>query len=159
MILVPLNLILGFTGIIPRLTLAVPFIFFYIYISVGWNLSFIVSILEEKAGIGALGKAGRIVEGVRVQGFVINLVAMILFMVLSQSWKLMSKEKAEVKMVVEIVVVNLISSLVRLFWYMGYTVMYFRCKKSSGEEVELPEVEYSKISSSSPLVVGDKNIP
>lgn len=136
-------------------TLAVPFVIIYAYIAVVWELSFVASVLEEKSGIEALGKAANIVSGMQVQGFALNLGMELLSLVLSQSWELMGKQKAEVKIIVGVVVIHSISFVIRMFGYMAYTVMYLQCKMNHGEEVELQgTVEYTKMTSS-PLIDED----
>ncbi|XP_022728795.1 uncharacterized protein LOC111284383 [Durio zibethinus] len=99
---------------------------FYTFESVVWNLSLVISVLEEKFGIEALGKAAQIclrlvkLEQPKTMGIVIAVL------VVSSIW------------------------MVRMFWYTAYTVLYYRCKKTHGEEVELQaadHMEYTRIPS------------
>ncbi|GLT80424.1 hypothetical protein SLA2020_518630 [Shorea laevis] len=161
-------------GIIPSkalvITLAFPFVIIYAYITVVWELSFVASVLEEKSGIEALGKAANIVRGMQVPGFALNLGMVILSLVLSQSCELVGQQKAKVQIIVGVVVIHSISLVIRMFVYMAYTVMYLQCKKNHGEEdqpfvgpnnhgeeVELQgTVECTKMTSS-PLI--DEDIP
>ncbi|GKD32139.1 hypothetical protein Tco_1242917 [Tanacetum coccineum] len=59
----------------------------YVYFSVVWVLSLVISVLEECSGIEALGKAARLVTGKKFEGFLlfisINLLSYILDKVLS----------------------------------------------------------------------------
>ncbi|GLU09107.1 hypothetical protein SLE2022_259830 [Rubroshorea leprosula] len=131
------------------ITLAVLFLIFYAYIAVVWDLSFVVSVFEEKSGIEALGKAANIVKGMQLQGFVLNLGIMVLSLVLSLSWKLMAKQTAEMQV---IVAQNSIYLVLNMFEYMALTDMYYQCKRNHGEVVELKgTVEYNEVSSS-PLI-------
>ena len=42
---------------------------FLSYLSVVWDLAFVVSVLEEKCGIDALGRAAELVKGLKLNGF------------------------------------------------------------------------------------------
>ena len=42
---------------------------FLSYLSVVWDLAFVVSVLEEKRGIDALGRAAELVKGLKLNGF------------------------------------------------------------------------------------------
>ncbi|GKV50479.1 hypothetical protein SLEP1_g57180 [Rubroshorea leprosula] len=134
------------------ITLAVLFLIFYAYLAVVWDLSFVVSVFEEKSEIEALGKAANIVKGMQLQGFVLNLGIMVLSLVLSLSWKLMTKQTAEMQVIVGIVALNSICLVLNMFEYMALTDMYYQCKRNHGEVVELKgTVEYNEVSSS-PLI-------
>ncbi|OMO51022.1 hypothetical protein CCACVL1_30051 [Corchorus capsularis] len=149
--LLPLVLILGnqvissYSGIL----LSILAMVFYIYLSVVWNLSIIVSILEEKSGIQALGKADGIVKGMKLQGFILSLVLTILSVILFQGFRWIInfnvKRSETVRILMVLLVLNSIW-MVRMFGHTAYTVLYYKCKKNHGEEVELEaEMEYTKI--------------
>jgi len=67
--LIPLVLIFS-----DHITLSATIIFiltvvFLSYLSVVWYLAFVVSVLEEKRGIDALGRAAEQVKGLKLNGF------------------------------------------------------------------------------------------
>ncbi|XVE63426.1 hypothetical protein DITRI_Ditri07aG0019700 [Diplodiscus trichospermus] len=161
--LAPLVLILGgdrVTSQVAAIVLSVPVAVFYTYLSVVWDLALVVSIVEEKMGIEALGKAAQIVKGMKLQGFILNLLLTILSLILMQCFRLISKIKQPeaTQIVISMVAVSL-AWMVRMFGDTAYTVFYYRCKKTHGEEVELqaPDVEYTKIPTFAPLV--SENMP
>ncbi|XVE63425.1 hypothetical protein DITRI_Ditri07aG0019600 [Diplodiscus trichospermus] len=83
--LVPFMRILGgdpFTPHVSAIVLSVPAAVFYNYLAVVWELALVISIVEEKFGIEALGKAAQIVKGMKLQGFILNLLLTILSLIL-----------------------------------------------------------------------------
>lgn len=118
----------------------------YIYLAVIWILAFVVSVLEEKRGVEALGKAAQIVKGMQLTGFRLNLVFTVLFMVPhGMNMMLGSKLLFSISMIVTLVFVNYIW-LVKMFMLSAYTVLYYECKKIHGEEVELQwDSGYNKV--------------
>ncbi|KAJ7979529.1 Polyadenylate-binding protein 1-B-binding protein [Quillaja saponaria] len=51
---------------------------FYMYLAVVWNLALVVSVLEEKYGFEAIGKAGQLVKGMKLNGM-FSLMAFTIF--------------------------------------------------------------------------------
>ncbi|KAK1550235.1 hypothetical protein Q3G72_015957 [Acer saccharum] len=129
----------------------------YIYLAVVWILALVISVLEEKSGIEALGKAAQLVKGMQVHGFLLNLLYTILVCVLFQGIRLLPiKESSLFHISIGLLVVNS-TRLVWMFGLMAFTVFYHQCKKTHGEEVELQvSFEYSKIANTLFL---DENIP
>ncbi|KAL3535308.1 hypothetical protein ACH5RR_003769 [Cinchona calisaya] len=130
---------------------------FYSYLSIVWVLGIVVSVIEGNCyGFGALGKAEELIEGKRIEGFILNAIFVLLSVALSQGSRIIRGHKWLVNdMVYELFLVNF-SCLLRLLHFMAYTVLYFQCKKNHGEEIELQGeggVEYTKIYST-PLVDG-----
>ncbi|XVE63428.1 hypothetical protein DITRI_Ditri07aG0019900 [Diplodiscus trichospermus] len=153
--LASLQLILGDDAIVLSLPAAV----FYTYLSVVWDLALVISIVEEKFGMEALGKAAQIVKGMKFQGCILNLLLTVIS-ILIQRFRLISKIKQPeaTQIVISMVAVSL-AWLVRMFGDAAYTVFYYRCKKTHGEEVEsqaAADMEYTKIPTK-PLV--NENIP
>ncbi|KAK3221581.1 hypothetical protein Dsin_008606 [Dipteronia sinensis] len=106
---------------------------FYTYLAVIVALAIVISVLEEKSGIEALGNAAQI--GMR-------LVTIDKSSTLSGTIGL-------------ILVISI--CLVRIFWLMAYTVFYYQCKSIHGEEIGLQgSIQYRKKPSTLPLV--DENI-
>ncbi|KAG8367677.1 hypothetical protein BUALT_Bualt16G0097800 [Buddleja alternifolia] len=84
----------------------------YLYLFVAWGVAIVVSVVEESCyGLEALGKACCLLRGRVNKGFV-NPTLYGLFLV------------------------N-VSFLVKIFIVVAYTVLYFKCKKHHGEEIEL----------------------
>lgn len=118
----------------------------YDYLAIIWTLAFVISVLEEKCGIEALGKAAQIVKGVQLHGFGLNILFTVLGSILLQAVRLMNtKQSTVLPIVIGLLVVNCIC-LVKMFWWMAYTVFYHHCKETHGEEAELQDrIVYSKI--------------
>ncbi|KAL7587043.1 uncharacterized protein LOC111894826 [Lactuca sativa] len=119
----------------------------YLYFSVVWILSMVVSVLEECSGIEALGRAGRLVKGMKLQGFLLNLLLNLLSYVFFHflSKMMMVKQPALTQAILLFFLMGFICSIT-MFTFQAYTVLYFECKKNHGEEIELHgSVEYSKI--------------
>ncbi|XP_007014001.2 PREDICTED: uncharacterized protein LOC18589112 [Theobroma cacao] len=146
--LLPLVLILGseVTSSVFAIPLFISAMVFYSYLSVVWNLSLVISVLEETFGIEALGKAAQIVKGMKLQGFILNLLLTILPLLLSQCLRLITLKQSEaIRVVITLLLLNSIW-LARMFGHTAYTVLYYQCKKTHGEEVELQaDMEYTKI--------------
>ncbi|OMO51023.1 hypothetical protein CCACVL1_30052 [Corchorus capsularis] len=118
------------------------------YFDLIWDLSIVVSILEEKTGIQALRKTAEMVKGIKLQGFILSLVLIISSEILSSGvgwmrnfidYNKQSEAKREV-----ILFLLLIPSLMKdIFVHTEYTVLYYKSKKGhGGDQVEL---EYTNI--------------
>ena len=159
--LFPLLLILGggqVTSSVSSILLSISAAVFYTYLSVVWNLALVISVIEEQFGIEALGKAAQIVKGMKLQALILNLLLTILSSILLQCFRLTKLKQPEAtRIVISLLVVSSIW-MVRMFGYTAYTVLYYRCKKTHGEEVELQDAdtEYTKIPTA-PLI--NENIP
>ncbi|XP_010525750.1 PREDICTED: uncharacterized protein LOC104803513 [Tarenaya hassleriana] len=130
------------------------FAVFESYLAIVWQLSVVISILEETYGIQALGKAARIAKGMKPSLFLVNLSVGILSLGLGQCIRLSNGTYPSTgNVLIGLVVVNSLF-LVNMFRLVVYTVSYFHCKSVHGEEVELQGyVEYTKIPSE--LLVGN----
>ncbi|XP_021657050.2 uncharacterized protein LOC110647494 [Hevea brasiliensis] len=135
-------------------------VFFYIYLSVTWILAIIVSVAEQKRGLEALGKAAEIVKGMKLQGFLLNFAFSISSLILVLAIKMIPvAHSLALEIIIALVTINS-AILVRMYWFSAFTVFYYRCKKTHGEQVELEGVSsdgYIVIPTTAPLV-GD-NIP
>ncbi|KAI3771980.1 hypothetical protein L6452_03153 [Arctium lappa] len=120
----------------------------FLYFSVVWDLSLVVSVLEECSGIEALGKAERLVKGKKLEGFLVflllNLLSFVLFQVLAKMNVVKQSELTQAFL--ELFQTSCIC-LLGIFGFQAYTVLYLECKKNRGEEIEMQgSVEYSRIS-------------
>ncbi|KAI3782138.1 hypothetical protein L2E82_12171 [Cichorium intybus] len=151
-VMVPTIMVSGYNKIVSKMILwglVVLVVGLYLYFSVVWVLSLVVSVLEDCSGIEALGKAGRLVKGRKLGGFLLNLILNLLsyvFSHLSSKMIVVNVKQFELTQVLYLFfLMGFLCSLV-MFEFQAYTVLYFKCKKNHGEEIELQgSVEYSKI--------------
>ncbi|CAK9141225.1 unnamed protein product [Ilex paraguariensis] len=102
-------------------------------------LALVISVMEEDCyGIEALGKAGKLVKGNRVQCFILSLLFMVAALILYQCFRVVKNDELLGTSTILIGLFRIYSLyLVNMFQFMTYTVVYFRCKKNHGEEMEL----------------------
>ncbi|XP_060171045.1 uncharacterized protein LOC132602038 [Lycium barbarum] len=133
---------------------------FYLYLSVVWVLALVVSIVEEGYyGVMALGKAGKIIKGNEMKGFILNIVFNLLALIIFVGTRIVKDEKWIVNKNISMLILVNGSCLLKVFELVNYTVLYFHCKKRKGEEeiIELQgSIDYSKISNF-PLIIDDAN--
>jgi len=131
------------------IVLAIIFITFNLYLSVVWSLAVVVSVVEDTYGLSALGKAREVVKGNRVQGFLLNLLYMLLLTVIFAVVYKLSPMMPIVVGVIQFILIGVLS----MFQFLAYTAFYFECKngmlKSRG-------LKYSQIPTA-PVV--DKDLP
>ncbi|KAI9125589.1 hypothetical protein K1719_003007 [Acacia pycnantha] len=125
---------------------SIPVLAFLVYIGVVWNMSVVVSVLEEKSGLEAIGKSSQILKGLKGQGFVLNLVYAGFGLIVQIWWYLETKKKGTYdSLFLALVLVN-VTCLIRMSLMMAFTVFYHMCKFNHGEEVELQgSMEYTKL--------------
>ncbi|KAA8535467.1 hypothetical protein F0562_030470, partial [Nyssa sinensis] len=119
----------------------------YLYLSVVWILALVISVTEENCyGIEALGKAGVLIKGHRLNGFALNFLSILLIFIVFPGVRMIKvRQSLAVQVVTGLFSVNCIV-LLSMFQFIAYTVLYFQCKKSHGEELEMQDgVEYSQI--------------
>ncbi|CAH8262457.1 unnamed protein product [Arabidopsis lyrata] len=123
------------------------------YFAIYWNLSMVISILEETYGFQALGKAAKIVKGMKTKLFLLNLFFGLLAFGLAQILQLINLGRSfSVTLTTGLVLVCLVFA-VRMFQLVTYTVAYFQCKSLQGKDVEsLRDVEYMALSSTTTLM-------
>lgn len=138
----------------------------YIYLSVAWVLSLVISVVDENCyGLEALGKSVKLVKGMSIKGFSLNLVLTIVAMGILQGLSLIrmpEKFQAVGEILVSLTVINLMS-LVEIFGMTVYTVFHNVCKKKAhGEDDGVVDwqirAQYTKIGSSDSLIA-DENLP
>ncbi|KAI3423783.1 uncharacterized protein J3R85_010790, partial [Psidium guajava] len=120
---------------IATVTLCILAALFYAHLAVVWTLGLVVSVLEEdKSGLEALAKAGRLVKGREVHGFALSLVIVALSILTSQAARFVSiRQSNGAYVVIGLVMLNSLWT-VRMLGLMAYTVFYYECKKFHGEE-------------------------
>ncbi|XP_021895219.1 uncharacterized protein LOC110812698 [Carica papaya] len=159
----PLLSLALFTQTLPALRavlailLEILFVGVNLYLAVVWNLSTVISVLEDKGGIEALGKAAAMVKGMVLQCFLLNIICGVLSVGLFQMVRPMGVAHSTLLQVfIGLVMVNLVA-LLKLFLIMAYTVFYCRRKETLGEEIELLGDE--KIWGYTPVPLIAHNIP
>ncbi|KAM1172621.1 hypothetical protein TB1_022171 [Malus domestica] len=132
---------------------------FQAYLAVVWNLALVVSVLEEKSGIEALGKAGQLIKGSTLRGFFLNLLSGAFSLLVLYGWhKTGTTVKSLNAATITLLLMNLISCFIRMSMLMIYTVLYHKCKETHGEELEMQgSTEYTKLatSASAPFISAD----
>ncbi|KAE8056801.1 hypothetical protein FH972_013540 [Carpinus fangiana] len=130
----------------------IPATVFLSYLAIVWTLAFVVSVMEERCGIDALGKAGELVKGLEMSGFFLNLVFGVLSYVVYQGFRLINiNQSAVVRLLIVLLVSNSLC-LLKVFELMAFTVFYHECKKNKGEETEIHgSLEYTKIPATPPI--------
>ncbi|CAH8386689.1 unnamed protein product [Eruca vesicaria subsp. sativa] len=113
-----------------------------------WYLSLVISILEETYGIQVLGKAAKIVKGMKPKLFLLNLFFVLLSFGFIQTVRWIDlKRSFAVTLPTGLVLVSSIFA-VRTFQLVTYTLAYFQCMGLQGKDVEsLRDVEYTKLPS------------
>ncbi|KAL8222981.1 hypothetical protein R6Q57_020380 [Mikania cordata] len=119
--------------------LAIVFFTLYIYLSVVWILGMVVSVIEDCYGFSALGKARDLVNGKRVHGFLLNLLAILVMLVIVAVG---SKFSPAMPIVVG-VIQTLLIVVIGMFQLMAYTGFYYQCKNGMTKSGGL---EYSRVS-------------
>ncbi|KAJ4709414.1 Polyadenylate-binding protein 1-B-binding protein, partial [Melia azedarach] len=129
----------------------------YSYLAIIWILAFVISALEEKCGIEALGKAAQLVKGMQLQGFALNLLFTVSsFLILLVTRLTIIKQSFALTTIMGLVLL-ICSCLLTMFRWAAYTVFYYQCKKIHGEQVELQGSIVYSIIPTSPLL--DESIP
>ncbi|KAK6156731.1 hypothetical protein DH2020_010979 [Rehmannia glutinosa] len=116
-----------------------------LYTSVVSALSIVVSVLEEMSKPEAFKKAGNLVKGQRLHGFMLNLFFTMLFLIIILVLYLGDEGSMSLTKYA-LLLVNIISVL-KMVLLMAYTVFYFQCKKHHGEEIDVHgNLDYTKLS-------------
>ncbi|XP_047327761.1 uncharacterized protein LOC124931357 [Impatiens glandulifera] len=108
----------------------------WLYLYVVFQLGMTVSIIEEGiCGIQAIAKAGRIVKGKRLYGFVFNLVVQMANLIAVIPFMKMNTNgnQSMVYKGIALVILSSFSGILAMFFHMFYTVLYFQCNKIHGK--------------------------
>jgi hypothetical protein len=126
------------------------------YLAVVWNLALVVSVLEERRGIDALGRAGKLVKGLKLRGFFLNILFALLSLLVAVPGFMLTNGKQSTALRVAIVLLffNCLLVVITMFAMMAFTVFYYECKKNQGDEIESKEsFEYTKIANTTAALV------
>ncbi|KAL3532918.1 hypothetical protein ACH5RR_006439 [Cinchona calisaya] len=110
----------------------------YYFSSIVWDLGIVISVIEEDfLGMEALKKAGKLIKGKMVQGYILNFIFVVLPVVLSiQGFRIIRDHKWLLNETIFVLFLVNFSCLLRFLHFVAYTVLYFQCKKNHGEEIE-----------------------
>ncbi|XP_055824471.1 uncharacterized protein LOC129893002 [Solanum dulcamara] len=102
---------------------------FYLYLSVVWVMALVVSIVEEgNYGVKALGKAGKIIKGNEMKGFILNIVFNLLALIIFLVTQIIIKKWSVNKKNSMLILVNG-SCLLKVFELVNYIVLYFHSSR------------------------------
>ncbi|XP_042495583.1 uncharacterized protein LOC122074702 [Macadamia integrifolia] len=112
-----------------------------LYVAVNWGMGLVISVVEEGCyGLEALGRAAEVTKGrmLHIQGFIINLIfALICGTILRVlGHKFITSLLVERRLVILLIMVNLFC-LVKIIYFMVYTMFYHHCKKSHQEVIKV----------------------
>ena len=138
--------------------LMIPLSSFQMYLFVFWKMSLVISVLEDKSGLEAFGKAWQILKGFKLQGFLLNLVYMTPVMILNMWWYLkisLNLKSYSHPMLIGLILLN-VGCVNKMLLDMGFTVLYHKCKLGHEEDVELRgSLEYTKVVSNETMIGSD----
>jgi hypothetical protein len=128
------------------ITLGIFALIFLMYLTVAWDMALVISVIDKSYyGLEALGQAGRLVKGRRVHGFALSLLYTVLMVIII--W-VSPNPKSVSMMIICGSFAIVLNCLVTMVYFMSYTVLYFQCKKTHDEEIDLDGrnmLEYGKI--------------
>lgn len=128
---------------------------FRMYMAGFWNMSIVVSVVEEKSGLESLGKASDSLKGFKLQGFLLSLAYGLPILILRiWGYREMVQKRTFNPLLMGLILVNIDILLKMLLVDTAFTMLYDRCKlRREEEEVELhASFEYSKVLSNEPMI-------
>ncbi|KAI9126059.1 hypothetical protein K1719_003477 [Acacia pycnantha] len=135
--------------------LLIPASAFHMYLAVFWNMSLVISVLEEKSGLEAFGEASQVLKGFKSHGFLLNIVYGVPVLILNIGWCMEIVQKGTYKPLMELMVVN-VAVLMKMLLDMAFTVLYLNHKLRHEEEVGLQgSLEYTKVSNEPTMTVAE----
>ncbi|KAJ8617222.1 hypothetical protein MRB53_013408 [Persea americana] len=106
----------------------------YLYLAAVWTLGLIIAIIEDDCyGLVALSKAGELIRGRKVQGFVLMLFLTVIALALYVWTDYLTPVASSAFNLLAVIQF----CLVKLFAFVVYTVFYYECKKTHGEKLEM----------------------
>ncbi|XP_043710239.1 uncharacterized protein LOC122659161 [Telopea speciosissima] len=134
------NVMNNFALTTPALLVVLLVIAINLYFGMVWMVGLVVSVLEDACyGMEALRKAGKLMVGRKLQGYVVTLVLGLVFISISGFLGYATSHTKFSAM--GILALNFMSTNIICLWKiygaMVYTVLYFECKKIHGEEMKV----------------------
>ncbi|XP_043695884.1 uncharacterized protein LOC122646401 [Telopea speciosissima] len=117
-----------------------PAALFYLYLAAVFMLGFVISVVEEDCyGIKALATARDLIRGSKIQGFGITVLLELLTGPISFLFILITfdDDLEFMAQMAFVSVATVVFCIARLFALVVYTVFYYGCKKSHGQEVHV----------------------
>ncbi|KAK1323530.1 hypothetical protein QJS10_CPA02g01441 [Acorus calamus] len=115
----------------------------YVYLTMLWTVGLIASVLEDDGcyGLEALGRAGELIKGRKIQGFsiaaIVRVIALLVSLACALALRFVGLNNADVGIGVWVAIgigFSSLDCLVGMFAVMVYTGLYFECKKGRGGE-------------------------
>ncbi|KAK1290384.1 hypothetical protein QJS10_CPB18g00273 [Acorus calamus] len=115
----------------------------YVYLKMLWTVGLIASVLEDDGcyGLEALGRAGELIKGRKIQGFsiaaIVRAIALLVSLACALALRFVGLNNADVGIGVWVAMgigFSSLDCLVGMFAVMVYTGLYFECKKGRGGE-------------------------
>ncbi|KAL2502372.1 hypothetical protein Fot_36220 [Forsythia ovata] len=148
----PLFMSANLSIILAAILLGISVCVYCLYIPVVWNLAIVASIVDEGCGMEALGKAASLIKGKRLHGFLLNICSNLLVLTLCSVFGMILGDKGLMNWTINGLFVMGFFSLGNFFTNVSYTVLYFQCKKSYGEEIDsYGSMVYTKLPSTQPV--------
>ncbi|XP_073137899.1 uncharacterized protein [Henckelia pumila] len=130
----------------------------YLYVSSVWILGLVVSVVDDEGSCGlvALGKSSAMIKNHRFNGFFLNIFLNLMTLASFIGLKIVKGGDNwladDTSILSGLYLVNC-SCLVKMYTFVAYTVLYFKCKENRDEEIELGD-GYGKLSTTAPLFNG-----
>lgn len=126
-----------------------------VYMELVWFQGIVVSVLEDRYGLAALGRASDLIQERRSLGFIVNLLMNLfglIFNLLCFSVLRYILEDAKVLALVFLFVICVINLLIGVFKDVIYVVFYYKCSDNQEKELLMREtLIYNRVSSSTPV--------
>ncbi|KAE9462506.1 hypothetical protein C3L33_05606, partial [Rhododendron williamsianum] len=133
LVLIPILITLGFFASI-----------LYLYLAVVWEMALVISVIEKSCyGLQAFGKAEGLVKGKRLHAFTLSLLCAVVSVIINMSLiKVRPNQQSVSTQIICGFFATAFNSLVAMVYLLSYTVLYFQCKETHGEEYsKIPEKE------------------
>ncbi|KAL6012298.1 hypothetical protein ACLOJK_002777 [Asimina triloba] len=133
------------------LVLEIAVVLYYFYLTVVWDLSVVVSVLEpENYGIRGVEKASKLINGRKIKGCIlyvlITAVGLVMGLLIGFGGKYLPQGQAT-KLGIGLIS-EIVSCISAMFMGVALTLFYADCKKNHGEKVEIEgESGYSLVPS------------
>lgn len=106
------------------------------YVSVVGFLAMVVSVVEERFE-GVMERTEELVVGHRLHGFMLNLFVVFPIWNVFLAYRMFLDDKWLLNIATHGLLILNTSCLGNIFFGVTYTVLYFRCKKHHGQEIDL----------------------
>ncbi|XP_058113320.1 uncharacterized protein LOC131256445 [Magnolia sinica] len=115
---------------------------FLVYLAAVWMLGLVISVVEEDCyGMKAIQKAVDLIKGRKLQGFGLMMLLALLITPIYVLFCLntIEDEREPAARIVIGAIEMVLVCVLKLFTFIAYTVFYYDCKNSQGEEMDMEE--------------------